>query len=232
MALALDHVLIAVHSLQQAMDDYAALGFRVRRHTSDSVGTQTASVDFADGTRLQLLAWTTAAPDDIRWRHLHQRGEGIAAYGVAPPRTGAPPAVTHGNGAIGIEALAIAVTDVDAELARFQALVSAGVGRTHVGQAVSLPLAGSRLGTVQLGASSLLLLSPRAGANPMLGEHPLALRLAACGEGPYGLVLRSRQAEPWTVDLRLSHGAAIEFVPSASDAHASAPQRPAATVGG
>ena len=212
MPLLLDHVLIAVHTLPAAMDNFAALGFRVRRGRTDAA-SERASMAFGDGTRLELVAWTAPATDDARWRRLQQYGEGIVDYGLATRPVDASTADVHGNGAVGVESLAIAVHDVDAERARLRSLAGAGDIGVHLGAALTLPVAGTRLATVQLASSALLLMAPRAGGPLAQQEHPLALRLAAWGEGPYALVLRTQGGPAWTADLRLAHGASLEFAP-------------------
>lgn len=227
----LDHVLIVVHHLQKAMDDYAALGFRARR-TPAAAGTEAAVVELADGTSLRLQAWLRPAPDDSAWRRLDRCGEGIAGYALAPQRAMPASPTAHANGAIGIESLAIAVRDVAAELTRFRTLAPVGAAGAHVGLAIALPVTGTRIGMVELGDNTLVLMAPGVGTGPLPGEHPLALRLASAGEGPYALVLRTREAVPWTLDLGLSHGAAIELVPAPQPTGPSGPRSLAAMVGG
>ena len=230
MPLVLDHVLIAVHALPAAVDNFAALGFRVRRGPTDSA-TERASIAFADGARLELLAWSAPAPQDARWRRLQQHGEGIVDYALTTQQAAVAAADVHGNGALGVESLAIAVHDVDAERARLRTLAGAGDPGMHLGAALALPVVGTRLATVQLAGSALLLMAPRTGSLPIPEEHPLALRLAACGEGPYAVVLRTHGGPAWTADLRLAHGAALEFAPVASQPAPIAPPS-TAMVGG
>jgi len=112
---------------------------------------------------------------------------------------------THANGATGIASLAIAVRDLDASVARWRALLGDGA---QVRQA-ALPGSGTRLALVALGGTTLVLLSPH---EPQASES-LARRLAGRGEGPYALVLATRDPAfaGTAADAVRAHGAVIEF---------------------
>ncbi|MFC5607716.1 VOC family protein [Variovorax soli] len=87
MTLALDHIVIAVHDLEQTMADYGALGFTVLRggdHPGRS--THNALVVFADGSYLELIAWRAPAPQERWWQLLQRHGEGIVDYALLPPQ--------------------------------------------------------------------------------------------------------------------------------------------------
>jgi catechol 2,3-dioxygenase-like lactoylglutathione lyase family enzyme len=119
----------------------------------------------------------------------------------------------HPNGALGVASLSIAVNDLYTTLAHYQALFGGGSDDRHdpVGQPVALPGRGPRLAIVRLGSSALVLSAPRdAIGGP---SSPLAQRLAARGEGPYALVLRTTDASQTSgpLDLARAHGALIEF---------------------
>lgn len=59
MALLLDHVIVGVHNLQQAMNSYHALDFKVIEGGKHSAGTtHNALIVFEDGTYIELLAPT------------------------------------------------------------------------------------------------------------------------------------------------------------------------------
>ncbi|SEB14003.1 VOC family protein [Variovorax sp. YR216] len=124
----------------------------------------------------------------------------------------------HPNGATGVASLAIAVHDLDATLARYRALI--GPARdavdTHVGRPASLPGGQGRVALVELGPSTLALTSPES-------------RLAARGEGPFAVVLRT-SGKPGTLGLALTHGASIELDPSTVPAAAKAPRAETATA--
>jgi hypothetical protein len=81
----LDHVIIAVHDLDQAVEDYRALGFTTTyggRHASGA--THNALVCFQDGTYLELLAPTgdAAQPGTTDFSPLLQHGEGLVGYAL------------------------------------------------------------------------------------------------------------------------------------------------------
>jgi hypothetical protein len=83
--LKLDHVIIAVRDLDQAMEDYRALGFSViygGRHANGA--SHNALVCFQDGTYLELLAPTgdPAQPGTTDFSLLLQRGEGLVGYAL------------------------------------------------------------------------------------------------------------------------------------------------------
>jgi len=90
MTLPLDHIVIAVHDLEQTIADYGALGFNVLRG-GDHPGrtTHNALVVFADGSYLELIAWKAPAPDERWWQLLQRHGEGIVDYALLPPSTAA-----------------------------------------------------------------------------------------------------------------------------------------------
>jgi hypothetical protein len=89
MPLQLDHVVIAVNSLEQAMDDYRALGFSViygGRHAGGA--THNALICFQDGRYLELLASTgePPRPDVLDFSVLLKAGEGLAGYALRADR--------------------------------------------------------------------------------------------------------------------------------------------------
>jgi hypothetical protein len=88
MHLYLDHIVVALHDLEEAIRDYSALGFTVLRGGVHSNGaTHNALIAFEDGSYIELLASTGAAPlpGFMDWSILLQNGEGLAAYAL---RTG------------------------------------------------------------------------------------------------------------------------------------------------
>lgn len=85
MSLALDHVVIAVHDLDAAIDDYRDLGFTVRRggvHANRA--TCNALITFADETYLELLAATgdPPLPGLVDFGVLLRHGEGLAGFAL------------------------------------------------------------------------------------------------------------------------------------------------------
>jgi catechol 2,3-dioxygenase-like lactoylglutathione lyase family enzyme len=79
-----DHVVILVHDLAQAITNYEALGFTVvpgGEHTDGS--THNALIGFDDGTYLELLAFKRENEQHRWWRHV-ATGEGLIDFAVLP----------------------------------------------------------------------------------------------------------------------------------------------------
>lgn len=93
MGLYVDHVVIAVHDLEQAMADYRELGFTPFFGGVHAGGkTHNALIVFGDGTYLELLAPTDAQllgnldPDDRNsFLFLLTQGEGFVGYALHTP---------------------------------------------------------------------------------------------------------------------------------------------------
>ena len=83
---ALDHVVVAVHDLGAAIEDYRALGFSVLaggRHPPPRTSSN-ALVVFQDGSYLELISWDPPNPAE-RWSNLlRQHGEGLVDYALIP----------------------------------------------------------------------------------------------------------------------------------------------------
>lgn len=83
--LKLDHVIIGVHDLTQAIEDYARLGFTVIPGGTHSNGaTWNALIIFRDGSYLELLAPTGNVPrgDSSDFSFLIQEDEGISGFAL------------------------------------------------------------------------------------------------------------------------------------------------------
>lgn len=81
----LDHVVIAVTDLARAIADYRALGFTVLEGGVHASGaTHNALIVFADGTYLELLASTGAAPapEALDFSAMLARGEGLCGFAL------------------------------------------------------------------------------------------------------------------------------------------------------
>lgn len=81
---AIDHLVILVSDLAEAIEDYEALGFHVApggEHTDGA--THNALISFADGTYLELLAFRRDAPTHRWWRHTAS-GEGLIDFACCP----------------------------------------------------------------------------------------------------------------------------------------------------
>jgi len=84
----LDHVVIAVTDLDKAVEDYRTLGFTVvigGRHPGRT--SHNALVAFADGSYLELIAWTAPGPAE-RWYNVHAKhGDGLMDFALLPEDT-------------------------------------------------------------------------------------------------------------------------------------------------
>jgi catechol 2,3-dioxygenase-like lactoylglutathione lyase family enzyme len=81
----LDHVVIAVHDLERAVEDYRALGFTVRiggRHPGRT--SHNALIVFADGAYLELIAWPEPGPAERWYNALQEHGEGFIDFALIP----------------------------------------------------------------------------------------------------------------------------------------------------
>jgi len=88
MTLPLDHIVIAVHPLDQAIADYRALGFQVLiggRHNGRT--SHNALVVFQDGSYLELIAWEGPAPQERWYNTLQSAGEGLVDFALLPGDT-------------------------------------------------------------------------------------------------------------------------------------------------
>ncbi|HET7566026.1 MAG TPA: VOC family protein [Gemmatimonadaceae bacterium] len=81
----IDHLVIAVRDLARAAADYQRLGFTVTpggEHVNG--GTHNALIAFADGSYVELLAFTEPdRPQAHRWWPLLARGEGLIDFALA-----------------------------------------------------------------------------------------------------------------------------------------------------
>lgn len=127
----------------------------------------------------------------------------------------------HANGAVGVASIAVAVQDLDASVARYRALLGAG-GESDSGAVVGidapvvLPGVGLRIATVRLGPTAIVLTTPSDTAPAAPGHGgagELSERLAARGEGPYAIALRTTAGNAArTLDDALAHHAMIDLV--------------------
>jgi catechol 2,3-dioxygenase-like lactoylglutathione lyase family enzyme len=81
----IDHVVIGVHDLEQAVADYGLLGFTVTPGGTHTGGlTHNALVGFGDGSYFELIAFTDPGqPADHRWWAPIAAGEGVVDFAVA-----------------------------------------------------------------------------------------------------------------------------------------------------
>lgn len=88
MSCQLDHIVIAVSDLATAIADYRALGFNVLEGGVHASGaTHNALIIFADGTYLELLAATGAAPapEALDFSPMLAKGEGLSGFALCVP---------------------------------------------------------------------------------------------------------------------------------------------------
>lgn len=84
----LDHLVIAVHDLEQAMQRHRDMGFRVQvggKHPGRL--SHNALVVFEDGSYFELIAWSADAPAEAWWHILQQQGEGLIDFALLPAST-------------------------------------------------------------------------------------------------------------------------------------------------
>lgn len=89
MALQLDHLVILVNNLAEAVSDYEAMGFTVTpggEHTDGA--THNALVCFSDGSYLELVAFQQPSPAHRWWRYT-ATGEGLIDWALLPSRIAA-----------------------------------------------------------------------------------------------------------------------------------------------
>jgi catechol 2,3-dioxygenase-like lactoylglutathione lyase family enzyme len=81
----LDHIVIAVADLDQAIADYRKLGFTVYPGGTHHGGaSHNALVVFADGSYFELIAYLKPAPEVRWWKILSAAGEGIVDFALNP----------------------------------------------------------------------------------------------------------------------------------------------------
>jgi catechol 2,3-dioxygenase-like lactoylglutathione lyase family enzyme len=85
MAFSLDHVVIAVRNLDQAISGYEKLGFTVLRGGEHpGRGSVNALIVFHDGTYFELIAFPKAAPGFRWWEVLQKAGPGFVDFALLP----------------------------------------------------------------------------------------------------------------------------------------------------
>jgi hypothetical protein len=136
----------------------------------------------------QQVRWLTAVPDAPDLPFL--------CADVTARELRVPEARTHANGVTGVSRLTVAVRQLPHSLERYGALLGVDAPPLSPGQvrAVDLPV----------GDATITLTAPPDDRSPLHGH------LAACGEGPFSLLLRTAARERvGMLDSSLSHGARI-----------------------
>jgi catechol 2,3-dioxygenase-like lactoylglutathione lyase family enzyme len=260
----IDHVVIAVSSLDQAIANYQKLGFTVFPGGEHPGGyTHNALVIFADGSYFELIAFKKERPGWLWWERLQRHGEGLIDYALLPGdvdtdfaaiqarglalegptdggrtrldgqqlvwktarglsedlpflcgdvtarelRVPAGDLRQHVNGALGIAGITVVVTDLNASIIRYQALLD----RVPVLQ-TTLAGAGASLAVFQLGTAQITLAMPNATHAGSFAQE-LHAQLYSRGEGPMAIALWS--ANPATLgvlDNQLAHRVRLELI--------------------
>ena len=79
----IDHIVIAVHSLEGAIETYRKLGFTVVQGGKHPYGSRNALIGFADGSYIELLGFYEECPEHPWWDLLHERGGGLIDFCLA-----------------------------------------------------------------------------------------------------------------------------------------------------
>jgi catechol 2,3-dioxygenase-like lactoylglutathione lyase family enzyme len=95
----IDHIVIAVRDLEQAISDYRALGFTVYPGGEHPGGySHNALVIFADGSYFELIAFKRERPGWRWWDLLQSEGEGLIDYALLPNAVEQDYAAVQGRG--------------------------------------------------------------------------------------------------------------------------------------
>jgi catechol 2,3-dioxygenase-like lactoylglutathione lyase family enzyme len=101
MSLSLDHIVIRVQDLEQAIAHFSALGFTVQRGGTHADGaTHNALIGFADGSYFELIAFTRDAPEHRWWDAEHRVGDGFVDFALLPQSVGATIDAAHQRGLV------------------------------------------------------------------------------------------------------------------------------------
>ena len=79
----IDHIVIAVGSLERAIETWRGLGFTVVEGGKHPYGSYNALVGFADGSYIELLGFYEESPAHPWWDLLHERGGGLIDFCLA-----------------------------------------------------------------------------------------------------------------------------------------------------
>lgn len=185
--------------------DYAVLPASIAQDVADARGRGLALEGPSPGGRVrpdgQQVAWQTAraATSDVPF-----------LCGDRTPRALRVPdgaAQQHANGALGVAGITVAVENLDASVARYQALL----GEPFVAAPAVAPGLGVHTAAAYLGGARITLAAPSDAHGPAgaaVREH-----LAQRGEGPYAVALTvGPAARTGALDPRQAHGARLELV--------------------
>lgn len=79
----IDHIVIAVHSLERAIETYSGLGFSVVEGGRHPYGSYNALIGFADGSYIELLSFYEDSPAHPWQLLLRERGGGLVDFCMA-----------------------------------------------------------------------------------------------------------------------------------------------------
>ena len=79
----IDHIVIAVPSLERAIETYRNLGFSVVEGGRHPYGSYNALVGFADGSYIEVLSFYEDSPAHPWWALLQERGGGLVDFCMA-----------------------------------------------------------------------------------------------------------------------------------------------------
>lgn len=151
-----------------------------------------------DGERLQpdgsRIAWRSARPPEPDIPFLC---EDVTARALRVPEGAAR---RHRNGVTGVAGVTVAVRDLGVSTARYRAMLGAAPMATG-----GVPGLGLRLAQFRIGAQTLSLAQPGAGAHPLLGAHLSRRGQGVCAISFYG-------PADGELDPGLCHGAPLEIV--------------------
>ena len=79
----IDHIVIAAHALERAIETWRGLGFTVIEGGRHPYGSYNALIGFADGSYIELLGFYEDSPDHPWWDLLQERGGGWIDFCMA-----------------------------------------------------------------------------------------------------------------------------------------------------
>ena len=79
----IDHIVIAVPSLERAIESYRSLGFSVVEGGRHPYGSYNALIGFADGSYIEVLSFYEDSPAHPWWALLRERGGGLVDFCMA-----------------------------------------------------------------------------------------------------------------------------------------------------
>jgi catechol 2,3-dioxygenase-like lactoylglutathione lyase family enzyme len=189
----------------EGLVDYALLPSAAEADIAAARARGVAYEGPADGGRLrpdgQQVAWQLGMPPTADLPFL--------CGDVTPRELRVPQGAVrqHPNGVTGIAGLTIAVNDLEASITRYRALL----GRDPIEPPPTSP-PGARFAAFEIGSAAITLAAPTGEAVPD-GAGSLRAHIAARGEGPYALALRTElAANAGSLDQGRTHDVPIELM--------------------